>query len=587
MSQLENTSVVQNEETAPLEEKVAVPEKEDFDRLLNDYSQYSQPPLGTLLRGRVVKIAGSEIIIDVGYKCEGVISAEEFKDREGKLRIQPGDEIDVMMESAEEREGYVVLSRERAKRVKVWDDIESAYEKQSVIQAKVVERIKGGLAVDIGVRAFLPGSQVDVKPVRNLDALIGQEIPCKIIKLNKKRSNIVVSRKVVVEAESSQRKQHTLEQLGEGAALTGTVKNITDYGVFVDLGGIDGLLHVTDLSWGRVGHPSEVVTVGQQLQVKVLKFDREKERVSLGMKQLSEDPWLSVGERYAAGARVTGKVVNLADYGAFIELEKGVEGLIHVSEMSWSKRVKHPSKILSLGQEIETVVLDVNAGERRISLGLKQTAANPWESLPQRYAVGTVIKGRVRNLTDFGAFVEVEEGIDGLVHVSDISWTRKIKHPSEFLKKGEIVQAVVLSIDPENRRLSLGMKQLHEDAWEAFTSRCHLGDVIHGKVVRKASFGVFVELAEGIEGLCHISEFATEVPDKHSIPMDIGHEAEFKILKLNPTDRKIGLTMKLHAPAERVETEKVPQQHSSAGAKTATNTIADMMAMKERNSVKK
>jgi small subunit ribosomal protein S1 len=586
MPETEEPSVVEKEEAAAAPEPgPAVPESEDFDRLLNSYSQFSQAPLGSLLRGHVVKIVGEEVIVDVGYKCEGVIPAAEFKDAEGKLRIQPGDEIEVMMESTEEREGYVVLSRERAKRLKVWDDIESAYERQSVIPGTVVERIKGGLAVDIGVRAFLPGSQVDVKPLRNLDSLIGEEISCKIIKLNKKRSNIVVSRKAVLEVENNRRKERTLEHLTDGAVVKGTVKNTTDYGAFVDLGGIDGLLHVTDLSWGRVSHPSEVVKVGDELEVKVLKFDREKERVSLGLKQLSEDPWHTAAEKFPVGSRVKGKVLNSTDYGSFVELEQGIEGLIHVSEMSHSKRVKHPSKILSPGDVVETMVLDVHPGDRRISLSLKQCEPNPWETLPERYAVGSVIKGRVRNLTDFGAFVEVEEGIDGLVHVSDISWTKRIKHPSEALKKGEIVQAAVLSIDPEKRRLSLGIKQLQQDAWESFCGRFHVGDVIHGKVVRKATFGVFVELAEGIEGLCHISEISSETVDKHSIPMEAGQESEFKIIKLNPDERKVGLSVKaLHAEVERKEADKVLQAASSS---TATNTIGDMVAMKERNALKR
>ena len=585
MPNMEDASLAQQEEPLPTEQSRPVQDKEEFDRLLNSYSQFSQPPIGSLLRGHVVKIAGSEVIVDVGYKCEGVISAEEFKDADGKLRIQPGDEIEVMMESTEERDGYVVLSRERAKRLKVWEDIESAYERQSVVPARVLERIKGGLAVDIGVRAFLPGSQLDVKPVRNLDAFIGQEISCKIIKLNKKRSNIVVSRKAVLETENMRRKERTLAQLNEGAEVTGTVKNITDYGVFVDLGGIDGLLHITDLTWGRVAHPSEIVSVGDELQVKVLKFDREKERVSLGLKQLGEDPWLTVGERFPVGSRVTGKVLNVADYGAFVELAQGIEGLIHVSEMSWSKRIKHPSKIVSPGGTVETVVLDINAGDRRISLGLKQTEQNPWDTLPQRYAVGSIVHGRVRNLTDFGAFVEVEEGIDGLVHVSDISWTRRIKHPSEVLKKGEMVEAVILNIDPENRRLSLGIKQLQQDAWEAFCTRCKVGDVIHGKVVRKASFGLFVELAEGIEGLCHISEITSEAVDKHAIPMELGQECDFKVIKLDPAERKVGLSLKaLQEKAERQEKEKFTQTRS---ASSATNTIEEMVAMKERNSSRK
>ena len=585
MSDREETSLAQKEEVLATEQNRPVQEKEEFDRLLNSYSQFSQPPVGSLMTGHVVKIAGSEVIVDVGYKCEGVISADEFRDREGKLRIQPGDEIEVMMESTEERDGYVVLSRERAKRLKAWDDIELAYERQSVVPAQVLERIKGGLAVDIGVRAFLPGSQVDVKPVRNLDSLIGEEISCRIIKLNKKRSNIVVSRKAVLESENIRRKERALAQLNEDAIITGTVKNITEYGVFVDLGGIDGLLHITDLSWGRVSHPSEVVSVGDQLQVKVLKFDRAKERVSLGLKQLTEDPWLTAAEKYAIGARVKGKVLSTTDYGAFVELAQGVEGLIHVSEMSWSKRVKHPSKILPIGEIVETVVLDVNIHDRRISLGLKQTEPNPWETLAERYAIGSIIRGRIRNLTDFGAFVEVEEGIDGLVHLSDISWTRRIKHPSEVLKKGETVQAQILNIDPENRRLSLGIKQLQQDAWETLCAKYKVGDVIHGKVVRKASFGVFVELVEGIEGLCHISEIAAETVDKRSIPLEAGQESDFKIIKLNVAEKKVGLSLKaLQANAERQDTGKFTQPLSTPGA---TSTIEEMVAMKERNSPKK
>ena len=573
-------------------------EKEDFDSLLNDYSQFSQPPLGSLMRGFVVKIAGSEVIVDVGYKCEGVISAEEFKDPDGTLRIQPGDEIEVMMESAEERDGYVVLSRERAKRLKVWEDIESAYERQSVIPARVLERIKGGLAVDIGVPAFLPGSQVDVKSMRNLDSLIGEEISCKIIKLNKKRSNIVVSRKAVLESETTSRKKRIRVELIEGAVVAGTVKNITEYGVFVDLGGIDGLLHITDLSWGRVSHPSEAVKVGDEIQVKVLKFDSEKERVSLGLKQLTEDPWLMVAEQFPVGSRVKGKVLNTTDYGAFVQLAAGIEGLIHVSEMSWNKRIRHPSKIVSSGDEVETVVLDVHTDERRISLGLKQTVANPWETLTQRYEAGAVIRGRVRNLTDFGAFVEVEDGIDGLVHVSDISWTRRIKHPSEALKKGEMVQAVVLNIDPENRRLSLGIKQLERNVWETFCTQHQVGEVVHGKIVRKAPFGLFVEIAEGIEGLCHISEVPVNPSDKRPIPVESGQDFDFKIIKMTPADRKIGLSLKALRPEPeppvvekplppRTQPKAMPKPAPANVAKpSATNTIGDMMAMKERQSPK-
>jgi small subunit ribosomal protein S1 len=494
-----------------------------------------------------------------------------------------------MMESTEERDGYVVLSHQRARRIKVWDDIETAYQRQTPITARVMEKIKGGLAVDIGVRAFLPGSQVDVKPVRDLDALLGQDIPCRIIKLNKKRSNIVVSRKLLLEEEQAKRKQHTLEVLAEGAVLTGVVKNLTDYGAFVDIGGMDGLLHVTDLGWGRVGHPSEVLAVGQEIQVKVLKFDRERGRVSLGIKQLAPDPWLTVEEQFPAGMRLHGKVLNLTDYGAFVELASGVEGLVHVSEMTWSKRLKHPSKIVSPGAIVEVVVLEVNRQNRRISLGLRQTEPNPWETLPDRYPLGSIIEGRVRNLTDFGAFVEVEEGIDGLVHVSDLSWTRRVKRPSEVLKKGDTVRAVVLSIDPNQRRLSLGIKQLETDVWETFCSEHQVGAIVTGQVVRKASFGVFVRVADGIEGLCHVSEISAEPGDKHAVSLEVGQECPFRIIKLSPSEKKVGLSVRAlqeeparREPARR-EPERIPPAHSTS---SATTTIQEMMAMKERTAPK-
>ena len=559
-------------------------DSEEFDHLLDSYPSFSQPATGALLHGHVLKITDSEVIVDVGYKCEGAIPLEEFKDTQGNIRVQPGDEIDVLMESPEERDGYVMLSWEKAHGIRVWEDIENAYQKQALITARVLERIKGGLAVDIGVRAFLPGSQIDTRPVRNLDALLGQEIRCKVIKLNRKRGNIVVSRKLALEEEHTQRRQQTLELLQEGALLSGTVKNITDYGAFVDLGGMDGLLHVTDMSWGRLGHPSDIVSVGQQLQVKVLKFDPERQRVSLGLKQLTEDPWLSVRESFPVASRVRGKVLKVTDYGAFVELVPGVEGLIHISEMSWSKRLRHPSKIVSPGDIAEVVVLEVNTTDRRISLGLKQTEPNPWTSLGERLPVGAVIQGRIRNLTDFGAFVEVEEGIDGLIHVSDLSWSKRVKHPSEVLKKGETVQAVVLSIDPETRRLSLGVKQLQPDSWETFCSSCQIGDTVHGKVVRTTSFGVFVELAEGIEGLCHVSEIEPEPADKHSLPLEVGQEYTFKVIKLNLAERKVGLSMKSwQSEQDRQDTDKFGSSHASSGA---TSTIEEMVAMKERNAPK-
>src|SRR5215203_566276 len=396
---------------------------------------------GEVVKGTVVKVTPTEVIVDVGFKSEGIIPVDEFIDETGQVTVQPGDTVDVLLERTEDREGYVVLSREKAEKMKIWDEVEKAYTERKVVIGRVIERIKGGLAVDIGVRAFLPGSQIDVRPVRNLDALRGQELRMRVIKVNKKRGNIVLSRKALLEEENAEKKKTTLDTLVEGKVLRGTVKNLTDYGAFIDLGGIDGLLHITDMSWGRVTHPSEVVRVGDEIDVVVLKYDAGTERVSLGHKQLVPDPWSNVIERYPVGIRVSGKVVSLTDYGAFIELEPGVEGLIHVSEMSWSKRVKHPSKILNQGDQVEAMVLGVDPAARRISLGLKQVETNPWHELTGRYPVGTRIKGKVRNLTEFGAFVEVEEDIDGLIHISDMSWSKRIKHPSEVLKKGDVVEA--------------------------------------------------------------------------------------------------------------------------------------------------
>jgi len=436
-----------------------------------------------------------------------------------------------------------VLSREKAEKMKIWDEVERAFAEKKVVIGRVIERIKGGLAVDIGVRAFLPGSQIDVRPVRNLDALKGQELRMRVIKVNKKRGNIVLSRKVLLEEENAEKKKTTLETLAEGKVLRGVVKNITDYGAFIDLGGIDGLLHITDMSWGRVGHPSELFKVNDEIDVVVLKYDAATERVSLGHKQLIPDPWTTAIDRFPVGARVSGKVVSLTDYGAFVELEPGVEGLIHVSEMSWSKRVKHPSKILNVGDTVEAMVLGVDPAARRISLGLKQVESNPWSELAEKYPVGTRIKGKVRNLTEFGAFVEVEEDIDGLIHISDMSWSKRIKHPSEVLKKGDVVEAMVLSIDAENQRLSLGLKQLATDIWEDFFSRHKVGDTIEGKIVRLTNFGAFVELDEGIEGLIHVSEF-DDSQGGEKINLEVEHTYPMKIIKLSPSERKIGLSIR-------------------------------------------
>jgi small subunit ribosomal protein S1 len=518
---------------------------DEYERLLDMYDvSFKNFAEGEVVRGVVLQVSESEVIVDVGYKSEGIIPIDEFRDETGKISVKPGDVVDVLLEKTEDKEGYVVLSKEKAEKMKVWDDVERAYQERRVVTGRVIERVKGGLAVDIGVRAFLPGSQVDIRPVRNLDALKGQELRMRVIKVNKKRGNIVLSRKAVLEEENAEKKRDTLETLEEGKILMGTVKNITEYGAFVDLGGIDGLLHITDMSWGRINHPSEVLNVGDEIKVIVLKFDRESERVSLGYKQLKADPWTTATLKYPVGARVKGKVVSLTDYGAFVELEEGVEGLIHVSEMSWSKKVKHPSKILTVGQEVECVVLGIDQEAHRISLGLKQIESNPWSQLTDKYPVGSKLKGKVRNLTEFGAFVEVEEGIDGLIHISDLSWTKRVKHPSEVLKKGDTVEAIVLNIDAENQRLSLGLKQLATDLWDEFFAHHKVGDIVEGKIVRVTNFGAFVELHEGIEGLVHVSELDEKRVDKAEEAVKVGDAYAMKIIKINEAEKKIGLSIK-------------------------------------------
>src|SRR5215210_2814304 len=536
---------------------------QEFSRMLDIYdNSFRNIAEGEVMKGTVLKVTPSEVIVDIGYKSEGIIGVDEFLDERGEVTVQPGDTVDVLLERTEDRDGYVVLSREKAEKMKIWDEVEKAYAERKVVIGRVIERIKGGLAVDIGVRAFLPGSQIDVRPVRNLDALRGQELRMRVIKVNKKRGNIVLSRKALLEEENAEKKKHTLETLAEGKVLKGVVKNITDYGAFIDLGGIDGLLHITDMSWGRVGHPSELFKVNDEIDVVVLKYDAATERVSLGHKQLITDPWANVMDRYPVGARMGGKVVSLTDYGAFVELESGVEGLIHVSEMSWSKRVKHPSKILNVGDTVDAMVLGVDPTARRISLGLKQVETNPWHDLADKYPVGSKITGKVRNLTEFGAFVEVEDDIDGLIHISDMSWSKRIKHPSEVLKKGDVVEAMVLNIDAENQRLSLGLKQLATDIWDDFFSRRHLGDTIEGKVVRMTNFGAFVELDEGIEGLIHVSELDDARYAGEKIDLQVGENYTMKIIKLSPAERKIGLSIRA-LKSEEFRTDWESYQESS------------------------
>ncbi len=543
----------------------------EYEKLLEAYN--TNITEGEVVKGKVLQVSDSEVVVDVGYKSEGMINVNEFRNEKGEVTVKAGDTVDVLLEKAEDKNGYLVLSREKAEKMKVWDVIEEAYQNKTIVKGRVIERIKGGLAVDIGVRAFLPGSQVDVRPVRNLDSMRGQDLEMRVIKVNKKRGNIVLSRKVVLEEHLTERKSETLEALEEGRVFRGVVKNLTDYGAFIDLGGIDGLLHITDMSFGRIQHPSELFNVGDQTEVVVLKFDRETERVSLGYKQLAPDPWESAQESFPIGTRVKGKVVSLTDYGAFVELKPGVEGLIHVSEMSWSKRVKHPSKVLNVGDEIEAMVLQVDAGERRISLGLKQVEPNPWQQLADKYETGARIEGTVRNLTDFGAFVEVEEGIDGLIHISDMRWSKRVAHPSEVLKKGDTVDAVVLSIDAENQRLSLGLKQLGEDVWEEFFNRQQEGDVVDGKVVRLTNFGAFVEIEEGIEGLLHVSEVDDERIEKPEDKVAVGKSYRMKIIKISPLERKIGLSIRA------VNIEDYEAHYSSQGSANATlGDVADFDA---------
>ena len=498
---------------------------------------------GEVIQGTILKVSSSEVIVDVGYKSEGIINVAEFLDENGAVTVQSGDTVDVLLDRTEDRDGHIVLSREKAEKMKIWDEVEKAYAEKKVVIGQVIERIKGGLAVDIGVRAFLPGSQIDVRPVRNLDSLRGQELRMRVIKVNKKRGNIVLSRKVLLEEENADKKKDTLANLTEGKVMTGVVKNITDYGAFIDLGGIDGLLHVSDMSWARAQHPSELFKVNDEVEITILKFDPETERVSLGYKQLHADPWTAAPEQYPVGQRVSGKVVSLTDYGAFVELQPGIEGLIHVSEMSWSKRVKHPSKLLTVGDSVESMVLGVDPEARRISLGLKQIEPNPWHELAKKYPIGARLTGTVRNLTEFGAFVEVEEGIDGLIHISDMSWSKRLEHPSEVVKKGDVVEAVVLNLDADNQRLSLGLKQLSTGIWDDFFAANKVGDIVEGKVVRVTNFGAFVELVEGIEGLIHVSEF-DEQKGEQKTEVKVDETIKIRIIKLSPTERKIGLSIR-------------------------------------------
>ncbi|MEQ1681153.1 MAG: 30S ribosomal protein S1 [Nitrospira sp.] len=518
---------------------------------------------GTITEGRVVALTKDKVVIDIGYKSEGMIPTDQFSSEELQ-NLKISDRVQVYIEECEDADGNLVLSKEKADKMKIWEELETLHKEEKSIEGKIVSRIKGGMMVDIGVKAFLPGSQIDLHPVRDLDGLVGKTFPLKIIKINHRRGNVVVSRRVLLEETRDKKRQTTLATLKEGQLIQGTVKNITDYGSFIDLGGIDGLLHITDMSWGRVGHPSELFTVGDKAEVTVLKYDRETGRISLGLKQKSADPWTNVAGKYPIGTRVRGRVVSLTDYGAFVELEPGVEGLVHVSEMSWTHEVRHPSRVVAVGDQVEAAVLNVDPASRKISLGMKQTAPNPWDMIEGKYPVGTRIEGKVKSLTDFGAFIGLEEGIDGLIHISDMSWTKHIKHPSELFKKGQKVEAIVLRIDKEKERLSLGYKQLARDPWdEAIPGRYHIGDSVTGKVSKVADFGIFIELDAGVEGLIHVSESGLEPSAKLEEKFKLQDDVTAKIIKVDREERKIALSLRDHQ--QDWERKQVDDYHSTQG----------------------
>jgi small subunit ribosomal protein S1 len=518
---------------------------ENMEELMDMYEEsFKRFAEGEVVTGRIISVDKDHVLVDIGYKSEGQIRIGEFRDESGDVTAKVGDSVEVMVEWWDDENEVVILSKDKAEKVKVWDDIKKAHDANETIEGVIVNRVKGGFSVDIGVQAFLPGSQADLRPIRNLDEMVGKTFKFKILKYNRKRSNIVLSRRALLEEEREAKRSATLTSISEGKVIKGTVKNITEYGVFVDLGGVDGLLHITDISWGRVKHPSELFSVGNEITVKILSLDLERERVSLGMKQLSQDPWTTATQKYPIGSRISGKVVSLTDYGAFVELEEGIEGLIHVSEMSWTRKIRHPSKVVSVGEKVEAVVLDIKPENRRISLGMKQVVPNPWDVISDKYPVGTTIEGKIKNITDFGLFIGIDEGIDGLVHISDISWTKRIKHPSEVFKKGDVVQAIVLEIDKANERFSLGIKQLHQDPWDTVSQRYTVGREISGTVTNVTDFGVFVELEEGIEGLVHVSEISKEKIKTPVGKFNLGDMISARVMNINSEERRIGLSIK-------------------------------------------
>ena len=532
---------------------------------------------GEVASGTVLSIDDDFVQVDIGFKSEGLVPAWEFMEENGTMMIAVGDVVDVLVETVEDEEGRIVLSKEKAERLKIWDQISDAYEKDESVEGTIISRVKGGLSVDIGVKAFLPGSQVDLRPVRNLEGLMGQRAEFKIIKFNKRRGNIVLSRRALLETERRKLRDDTLSTLDTGQIVDGVIKNLTDYGAFIDLGGIDGLLHITDMSWGRINHPSELFHIGDEIKVKVLKFDPESERVSLGLKQIQPDPWVDAALRYPIGKRLSGTAVSLTDYGAFIELEPGIEGLVHVSEMSWTKRVKHPSKVVSVGDTVESVVLDVDETNRKISLGMKQIEENPWTVIETKYPVGDRVRGEVRNITKFGVFVGLEEGIDGLVHVSDISWTEQVKHPSEKFKKGDEVEAVVLKIDRENEKFSLGIKQMLPNPWDGIRKKYPVGTEVTGPVTSVTDFGVFVRLEDGIEGLVYSSELAEERIEQPQDHFSEGQEVTSLVVKVDAAEQKISLSIRaVNDKAERAALKALAAEQASS----QTTTLGDLLAEK-------
>jgi small subunit ribosomal protein S1 len=549
-------------------------ESESMEDLMSLYEEsFKRFAEGEVVKGHIISVDKDHVLVDIGYKSEGQIRIHEFRDETGAIKAEIGDEVEVMVEWWDDEEERVVLSKEKAANVKVWEEIKRVYDADETIDGTIQSRVKGGFSVDIGVQAFLPGSQADLRPIRNLDDLVGKTFAFKVLKYNRKRSNIVLSRRVILEKERETKRAATLSSIHDGKVVPGTVKNITEYGVFVDLGGVDGLLHITDISWGRVKHPSELFAIGDEITVKILNLDLEKERVSLGMKQLTEDPWTHAAERYPVGTHVTGRVVSLTDYGAFVELEEGIEGLIHVSEMSWTRKVRHPSKVVSVGEEVDAVVLDIKPDSRRISLGMKQVKPNPWDIIAEKYPVGTTIEGKIKNITDFGLFIGIDEGIDGLVHISDISWTKRIKHPSEVYKKGDVLQAIVLDIEKENERFSLGVKQLQQDPWRTVAERYEVGKEITGTITNLTDFGVFIELEEGIEGLVHVSEISKEKIKTPVGMYNIGDVITAKVMNINSDERRIGLSIKR---LEMEDEQSILSEYVNS-MKPATSTFGEIL----------